>query len=128
VIGKDDMVGPLDITVADAIRRYPELADLAALRDAGWLFRPIADNDGRPIGLVGYHNRPMYTDALYIFDRCDTKAVRLLADQPGAAGGIVWHYEGLLAAAIHELLALPEPGHRLAPRLIIARSTPLGLP
>jgi hypothetical protein len=114
------------ITEEDAVCRYPELARLIALRDTGWTFRVWVEN-GCTIGIVGSRSAREFTDALFIAGRHDVRAVRLLADAPGVRGGIVWDYSGSLADTVDELVALPTPGERLAPRLIIARGGLLDL-
>lgn len=52
--------------------------------------------------------------------RADTLAVRLLADAPGARGGLVWQLAGALADTAAALLELPAPGEKGAPSLILA--------
>lgn len=109
------------ITAADAIRAYPELARLAACRDAGWHFLPLTDDDGQLGGLVGVRHWPGHTDALWIYGRTDTLAVRLLADAPGARGGLVWQRSGALGDTAAALLELPAPGQPGAPSLVLPR-------
>lgn len=113
--------GSIVITEADAIRAYPELAQLYTFRDAGWRFLPITDDDGQLGGLVGTRHWPGHTDALWIYGRTDTLAVRLLADAPGARGGLVWKRSGALADTAAALLELPAPGQPGAPSLVLAR-------
>ncbi|MGO1051271.1 hypothetical protein [Crossiella sp. CA198] len=98
----------------------PELIVLAALRDAGWVFRPWVEA-GHTLGLAGSFTDRDYTDAVFIADRDDARAVRLLADQPGATGGVVWDFSGSLREVVAELIALPAPHSRLAPQLVIAK-------
>ncbi len=110
------------ITETDAIRAYPELARLYEFRDAGWRFLPITDDDGQLEGFVGTRHWPGHTDALWIYDRTDTLAVRLLAEAPGARGGLVWQRSGALADTVAAMLELPAPGDPGAPSLILAQS------
>jgi len=86
--------------------------------------RPHRDthDEGQLDGLVGPRQWPCHTDALWIHDRTDTLALRLLADTPGARGGLVWHRSGPLADTTAALLELPAPGQPGAPTLILARS------
>ena len=115
-----DFVNP-----TQAVQAYPELAGVAALRDAGWRFMPLRRDD-MLAGLVGFRPAGRYAvDALYVFDRHDCRAVRLVGDAPGARGGVVWEYHGPLAAAIHELRGLPAPGNPRAPRLVIRQGPAL---
>ncbi|MGH3620663.1 MAG: hypothetical protein ACRDQ5_02585 [Sciscionella sp.] len=71
----------------DALRRYPELQELVTVREAGWVFRPIQDVGGELEGIAGSYSREQYTDALFIFDRTNVSAARVLDDAYG--GGYV---------------------------------------
>jgi hypothetical protein len=105
------------ISPDEALRRYPELQDLITAREAGWNFRPIQGDNGELEGVAGSYSRQQYTDAIFIFDRTNVSAARILDDLYG--GGCVWSTESSdLQAVVHELLALPEPGQRLAPTLV----------
>jgi hypothetical protein len=115
------------VTEADAVRLFPELARFALLPAAGWRFASIVEN-GQPACLVGWHNLTEATDALWIYNRADCLAVRFLADVPGASGGIVWDHTGGLASCVEELLALPDPSDRTAPRLVKAHAPSLWTP
>jgi hypothetical protein len=108
------------ITAQDAIRAYPELAQLAAIREAGWTFRHLTDDHGQLCGLVGTRHWPGHTDALWIYGSSETRAVRLLADAPGARGGLVWEHCGPLAgygSRSARAASARQPG---APALILA--------
>lgn len=101
----------------DALRRYPELQQLVTVREAGWVFRPIQDEDGPLEGIAGSFSRDQYTDAIFIFDRTYVSAARVLDDAYG--GGCVWSKEGSnLQEVVYELLGLPEPGEPGAPSLV----------
>ncbi len=108
----------MSITPEQAVRTYPELARLAVLKGIGWLFHPLGD-PVNPQGIAGIRHRGQYSDFLVIRGRTETRAVRLLADAPGAPGGIVWSREGPLAETVPALLELPAPDDPKAPRLII---------
>jgi hypothetical protein len=109
------------ITNAEAIRRYPELHALLTARQAGWIFRTIAQ-DGQPVSIYGSYSRQQYTDALVISDRTHVTAARVLNDTSGG-GGCAWSKEGAdLDEIVHDLLALPEPDDRLAPKLVTRSS------
>jgi hypothetical protein len=41
------------VSNADAVHRYPELQELIAVREAGWVFRPIQDIGGPMEGIAG---------------------------------------------------------------------------
>ncbi|PKW14557.1 hypothetical protein [Saccharopolyspora spinosa] len=101
----------------DALRRYPELQQLVTVREVGWVFRPIQDQDGPLEGIAGSFSRNQYTDAIFIFDRTNVSAARVLDDAYG--GGCVWSKEGSdLQEVVYELLGLPEPGDPGAPYLV----------
>jgi len=105
------------ITEEIALRRYPELRPLMDVRRAGWNFRVIEDDAHQLAGLAASMSRKQYTDALFIFDRNNVSAVRLLADEYG--GGCVWKKSGAdLHEVVTDLLGLPEPGESGAPTLI----------
>lgn len=101
---------------------YPELARLALLPKAGWHFQALADEDKQLTCVAGWHAQGDTTDALWIYDRTDCLAVRLVSD------GLVWRHGGDLSSCIAELLALPHPDSRLAPRLVKACAPGLWTP
>ncbi|MGW5052490.1 hypothetical protein [Actinokineospora sp. NPDC004072] len=113
------------ITEASAVARFPELAELVALRTSGWRFRPLADERGALLCIAGCRCHRMHTDALYLFDRTRVVGVRLLE---GDGGGVVWLRDGSdLAEIVRDLVSLPAPGEPGAPNLVI-RSTALWTP
>lgn len=101
---------------AEAVRQHPELQALVTARQAGWVFRVMIE-DGDPVGIAGSFNRQQYTDAIFIFDRTNVSAARVLDDWYG--DGCVWSKEGSdLQEVVYELLGLPEPGEPGAPYLV----------
>jgi hypothetical protein len=105
------------VTNADAIRLYPELQQLLDVREAGWIFRPVQDAGGPIEGIAGSFSRQQYTDAIFVFDRTNVSAARVLAVEYG--GGCVWSKEGSdIQEVVFELLGLPEPGEPKAPYLV----------
>jgi hypothetical protein len=104
------------IRETEAVRLYPELQALIDVRKSGWVFRAMHDN-GTPVGIAGSFSRQQYTDALFVFDRTNVSAARVLDGAYG--GGCVWSKEGSdLQEVVHELLGLPEPGEPGAPHLV----------
>jgi hypothetical protein len=100
----------------EALREHPELVHLETLKNAGWGFRPMSDENGEPTCLVGFrHAGGPYTDAIYIYDINDSVAVRLVEDQ-SASSEVVWRCTGPLTHCVHELLALPSPPTLAPPR------------
>jgi hypothetical protein len=84
-------------------------SELVTVRKAGWVFRPIQDSGGELEGIAGSYSREQYTDALFVFDRTNVSAARVLDDAYG--GGCVWSTEGSdLQEVVRELLGLPKPG------------------
>ncbi|MDQ3577559.1 MAG: hypothetical protein M3443_08140 [Actinomycetota bacterium] len=109
------------VTEIEAVRRFPELAELVAIREAGWNFHLLGGNDDL-VGIAASRSREQYTDALFVFDRTHIVANRLVSDAYG--GGIVWMKEGSdLQEIARELLDLPAPGEPGAPSLVIRASS-----
>jgi hypothetical protein len=107
----------MEITEEQALRRFPELRELITVREAGWKFRLIGDRDKGLDGIVASYSQKRYTDALWIYDVSTVIGMRILDDQFG--GGTVWSKEeGTLPEVVLELLGLPEPDDRLAPKLV----------
>jgi hypothetical protein len=107
----------MDITEEQALRRFPELHALMTVRRAGWKFRLIGNRDKGVEGIVASYSQRQWTDALWIYDASTVIGVRILDDQLG--GGTVWSKdEGTLPEVVYELLALPDPDDRLAPKLV----------
>jgi hypothetical protein len=81
---------------------YPELTQLALLPKAGWRFQTVSDDGGNLDCVVGWRTDRDARDVLWIYDRTDCLAMRMLdRDKP------VWRYTGDLSSCIAELLALP---------------------
>ncbi|MFL6141400.1 MAG: hypothetical protein ACJ72N_05955 [Labedaea sp.] len=105
------------ITEEQVLRRFPELRELVALRRAGWTFRLIGDRDNGIEGVIASYSQRQYTDALWIYDQGTIIGVRVLDEAYG--GGTVWSkQDGTLPEVVAELLGLPDPDDRLAPRLV----------
>ncbi|MFI9380949.1 hypothetical protein [Kutzneria sp. NPDC052558] len=94
------------------------LGKLAELRDHGFQFMNIPDEDGRLDRIMGYRQLRGFVDTILFRSEHDAKAGRAPAvhdsAQPGKA---VWLFEGTLAEAIDRLLELPPPGSASAPTL-----------
>jgi hypothetical protein len=105
------------ITEEQALWRFPELHELVILRQASWKFRLIGDRDKGIEGVVATYSRKQFTDALWIYDQGTIIGVRVLDEAYG--GGTVWSkQDGTLPEVVTELLNLPDPDDRLAPRLV----------
>ena len=106
-----------NLTDVQAVRDFPELSWLIALRDAGWHFlTPHVDETGCPFQVEGV--RPWqdgWADAIRVRSPTDTLGLRLA---PGVPGGVTWQRAGTLAEVCGELLALPAPCQSAAPRLV----------
>jgi hypothetical protein len=94
------------------------LGKLAELRDRGFQFMNIPDEDGRLDRIMGYRQLRGFVDTILFRSEHDAKAGRMPAvhdsSHPGKA---VWLFEGSLAEAIDRLLELPPPGATTAPTL-----------
>jgi len=107
----------MTITREQALRRFPELQSLVDMQDADWNFRLIGSRDDGIEGIVASYSRKRYTDAVWIYDQSTVIGVRVLDEAVG--GGTVWSKDtGTLPEVIHELLGLPDPDDRLAPKLV----------
>jgi hypothetical protein len=109
-----------------AIRAFPALAALIAIRDAGWAFVHRDAVGGVPTQVDGYRVWPGgWIDAVRVRDEDDAMALRTDGDEPP---GIVWERTGSLTQVVQELLSVPAPGDRLAPRLVKATGPILWTP
>ncbi|MBC6450540.1 hypothetical protein [Actinokineospora xionganensis] len=105
---------------ASSITRFPELAELAALRDNGWQFRLLHDDNGELVCVACSRNHGAHTDAVFVFDRTHVVASRVLTEEHG---GVVWLKDGTdLVEVVRELVNLPAPGEPGAPSLVIRGS------
>ncbi|WNV85038.1 hypothetical protein [Umezawaea sp. Da 62-37] len=106
----------LPIVEQEAVRQYPELHTLVVARRSGWIFRTLVES-GQTVGIAGSLSRQQYTDAIFVFDRSNVSAARVLDDTYG--GGCVWCRERAdLEEVVTDLLGLPEPGESGAPNLV----------
>lgn len=93
---------------------YPVLQHLLDLKDGGWKFLP--PEPGLDY-LDGFHKWPgAWTDSVRFKSEDDALGIRTDRDR-----AIVWEFTGSLAEVVHELMLLPHPGDRLAPRLAKGR-------
>lgn len=89
---------------------YPPLRHLLDLVDGGWRFLPV--RPGRD-EIDGFRQWPGgWRDGVRFRDAGDALGIRTDRDTC-----IVWEFAGSLADVVQELLLLPHPGSRLAPRL-----------
>lgn len=101
------------VSDADAVVVYPELRWLIALREAGWQFMPVTDDDGLK-AVEGYRALPGgYREALRVRSSTDTLGLRC-----NPLGEVVWQLTGTLVEVVDLLRGLPAPDHRLAPHLV----------
>jgi hypothetical protein len=107
------------VSEAEIVRAYPVLRHLLDLRNGGWRFLPIEVGRDQ---IDGFRQWPGgWRDAIRFKDSGDALGVRLDRDH-----AITWEYAGALADVVGELLLLPHPGSRLAPRLAKGRGPELG--
>src|SRR3979411_2387074 len=83
------------ISEAEAIRRYPELAAVRTIREAGWKFRPRLDESGELVGIDGWRDWPGgCRDGLGIKASTDACAIRMFVDE------LVWDVSGTLTDVV----------------------------
>jgi hypothetical protein len=101
------------------------LGKLAELRDRGFQFMNIPDEDGRLDRIMGYRQLRGFVDTILFRSEHDAKAGRMpAAHDSSQAGKAVWLFEGSLAEAIDRLLELPPPGTPTAPTLAGSSTEP----
>ncbi|MFE9747590.1 hypothetical protein ACFYOT_22030 [Saccharothrix saharensis] len=106
-------------TDAAVVAAYPELRHLLDLRQGGWRFLPIEAGRSQ---IDGFRRWPDgWSDAIRIKDSGDALGLRLDRDH-----AITWEYAGALAEVVQELLLLPQPSSRLAPRLAKGKGPRVG--
>ncbi|GAA3891966.1 hypothetical protein GCM10022243_66130 [Saccharothrix violaceirubra] len=109
-----------------AVRAFPALTGLVAIRDAGWRFVHHDVVDGIPARVDGYRLWPDgWHDALRVHGDSDAMALRADGDEPP---GIVWERTGSLSDVVEGLMSLPAPTQRFAPRLVVASAPALWTP
>lgn len=94
------------------------LGKLAELRDRGFQFMNIPDEDGRLDRIMGYRQLRGFVDTILFRSEDDAKAGRAPAVHDSSHPKAVWRFEGSLAEAIDRLLELPPPGTPFAPTLM----------
>ncbi|GAA3035928.1 hypothetical protein [Actinokineospora globicatena] len=105
------------ISPEEALRRFPELGALVALRERQWRFHLLTEND-QLVAVAATHTEERYTDAVFVFDQHHVLANRLVED------GVVWMKDGNdLVEVVNDLLSLPAPGEPGAPALVIRPSS-----
>lgn len=96
------------------VAAYPVLQHLIDLRSGGWRFIPPEPGHDY---IDGFHRWPGgWIDSIRFKSEGDALGIRTDSDR-----AIVWELTGSLAEVVHELLLLPHPGDRLAPRLAKGR-------
>ncbi|ROP40717.1 hypothetical protein [Saccharothrix texasensis] len=97
---------------AEIVKAYPVLRYLVDLREGGWRFLPIEPGRDQ---IDGYRQWPgPWRDGIRFQDEDDALGLRLRLDD---GVRITWERTGTLAEVVNELLILPAPDSRLAPRL-----------
>ncbi|MEU3649783.1 hypothetical protein AB0E59_40880 [Lentzea sp. NPDC034063] len=99
---------------AVAVGLFPVVRPLLDLKGGGWTFLPYQEGQAF---LDGFHRWPGgWVDSIRFHDEGDALGIRVDRDN-----AIVWELTDSLAVVVNELLLLPTPEDRLAPRL--ARGT-----
>lgn len=116
------------LTDAEAVKLFPSLQHLILIREAGWKFLPIEDPGDPNAELDAARIWPAgWRDCIRVRDETDALGLRIRV-APGEPAEIVWERGGTLAEVVLELLALPTPGSRLAPTLVIGSAPKLWTP
>jgi hypothetical protein len=111
------------VSEAEALRTFPELITLRTLKAAGWKFRTRLDEADQLVGIDGWHDWPGgWRDGLGIRSSTDACGIRKFGDD------LVWDFSGTLSDVLAELLVLPRPGDRTAPRLVVGSAPVLWTP
>lgn len=93
-----------------AVERFPVLRPLLDLRGGGWQFLPYQEGQAF---LDGFRRWPGgWVDSIRFHDEGDALGIRVNSENE-----ITWERTGTLAEIVGELLLLPSPSDRLAPRL-----------
>jgi hypothetical protein len=98
---------------------------LRALRDHGFRFQIVRDDDGEVAVLVGWYGWPGCYDRVHIWAEDQAIAARVVPSEVSGADEVVWSCEGEALPTIQALLELPEPDEPGAPHL--TRRPPAGL-
>lgn len=97
-----------------AVELFPLLRPLLDLKLAAWKFLPFGPEDEY---LDGFRRWPgPWTDSIRFRDESDVLAIRTDPDNR-----ITWERTDSLVVIVGELMLLPHPGDRLAPRLAKGR-------
>jgi hypothetical protein len=99
---------------AAAVELFPVLRPLLDLKGGGWKFLPYREGQTFLDGFRKWCGG--WVDSIRFHDEGDALGIRVNADNE-----IVWEYSGTLAEVVGELMLLPHPGDRLAPRLARGR-------
>ncbi|MFD1150192.1 hypothetical protein [Saccharothrix hoggarensis] len=95
------------------------LSKVIELRESGFQFLHLRDEDGQLDRIMAFKQRRGYIDSILFWSETEARAGRLPAVRDSQrAAQAVWIYEGPLVEAVDRLLDLPEPGSRNAPTLM----------
>ncbi|ONI82090.1 hypothetical protein ALI22I_38700 [Saccharothrix sp. ALI-22-I] len=95
------------------------LSKVIELRESGFQFLHLRDEDGQLDRIMAFKQRRGFIDSILFWSETEARAGRLPAVRDSQrAAQAVWIYEGPLVEAVDRLLDLPEPGTRNAPSLM----------
>jgi hypothetical protein len=110
----------------ESLRLFPALADLLDLMHAGWYFLKVDTQDGQPIEYDGFRAWPGgWTDGIRIWSETNVLGIRTSPHEPPS---ITWERTGTLTQVVGELLTLPVPDARTAPRFALGSAPQLWTP
>lgn len=118
------------LTAEEAVKAFPALENLLLLREAGWKFLPVEEPDATGSVLDGARIWPQgWRDCIRVEEETDTLGLRMrMANDQHTVSEIAWELSGTLEEVVVALLALPAPGERTAPNLVIGRAPTLWTP
>ena len=103
----------------------PAIEPFMTLLKRRWKFLPEFGTDGLLERFTGSFTWEVdgFVDALRVKGETDSAAIRM-----GRASGKVWEREGDALTILHQLVELPAPSDRRAPRLVIGSAPRLWTP
>ncbi|SDD37177.1 hypothetical protein [Actinokineospora iranica] len=103
------------VSLVDAAPHCPELRELLAVRQDGWRFHLLSQDDV-VFGVAVSRGEAGHTDVVFAFAQGPVLGLRVVSVEDG----IVWMAHGeSLAEVARELIAVPAPGRCGAPDLIL---------
>lgn len=95
------------------------LSKIVELREGGFQFLHLRDEDGQLDRIMAFKRRRGFIDSILFWSETEARAGRLPAMRDSIRPAqAVWLYEGPVVEAVERLLDLPDPDARNAPNLM----------